>query len=115
MHTNTCLSRVRVAVHAQSSVRGETVLQLDGGRWWIFTGVIVNKLTATIFLLSAADEDNQASNVDGKQGYQEDVNNPGSSLHTQRKGGWRVDGSKQGSKRHKHKRTCQQPKIKQSC
>ena len=59
---------------------GETALQLDGGRWWIFTGVIISKLTTTLFLLSATDEDNQASNVDGKQDYQEDVNDPGSSL-----------------------------------
>lgn len=63
---------------------GVTVFLLHKGRWWIISGVTVRHLTTATFLLSAADEDDQTSNADGKENEEEYKNSPAGSLHTER-------------------------------
>ena len=65
-----------------------SVAQLDDGRC-IISCVILHQLTTAFLFPSATDKDYQTGNVDSKEDNKEDVNDPGSSLHIEKKGGRR--------------------------
>ena len=95
--SNTCLETRHVytiGIAASSTSwrgLGVTGFLLHWGRQCFISCVILHQLTTTTSVfLSATDEDDQTGNVDSKEDNKEDVNDPGSSLHMEEKGGrWR--------------------------
>ena len=96
--SNTCIETqyvYTIGIAASSTswcVLGVTGFLLHWGGRFIISRVILHQLTTAFFFPSATDEDHQTGNVDSEEDNKEDVNDPGGSLHMEKKGvgvGWR--------------------------